>query len=301
MTQTRTQLPALAENNLAHYIAEVNKFPVLTAEEEYEQAKRYIEENDLQAAHTLVTSHLRLVVKMANNFRGYGLPINDIIAEGNVGLMQAVKKFDPDKGFRLSTYAMWWIKAAINEYILRSWSLVKMGTTAAQKKLFYNLKRLKNKIAASDRMLSYNEAQDIADELDVSKQEVLEMDERLHAHDASLNRQMTSDSDSESEFIDFLSDDDAGTQEDWITERADLEYRRAMLQDAMQELNTREQDIIQRRKLTDTPDTLEVLSQEYGVSRERIRQIEARALEKLQAGVLAAAQQVPLLEHKNAT
>lgn len=277
-------LPVLAENGLGQYIQQANSFPMLTQEEEVELANRWVDDQDIEAAHKLVTSHLRLVVKLAQGFRGYGLPITDLISEGNIGLMHAVKRFDPDKGYRLSTYAMWWIKAAINEYILRSWSLVKMGTSASQKKLFYNLKRLKNKINAGERCLLPNEIKMIAQDLDVSERDVIEMDERLGASDASLNARIVQDEDS-GQWIDYL-EDASDNQEVIIAESEEMMQRRSMLNAAMECLNDRERDIIHKRQLQEDPSTLEELSRIYNVSKERIRQIEVRAMEKLQKAVL---------------
>lgn len=274
-------LPVLQGNNLSKYIAEVNKFPILDEKEEYDLAVKFKEENDITAAHKLVTSHLRLVVKIAMGFRGYGLPVADIIGEGNIGLMQAVKKFEPEKGFRLSTYAMWWIKASINEYILKSWSIVKVGTSAAQKKLFFNLKRLKNKILSnSDSIhLSDDQIQDIADNLDVSAVEVKDMNSLMSSSDQSLNVAVFDDG--EAEKIDYLQDNSAN-QEDEYAEAEEQNYNNNILADAMVVLNEREKDILHKRRLLDKPLTLEDLSQEYGISRERVRQIENRAVEKLQ-------------------
>jgi len=275
-------LPVLADSSLSQYLAQIHKFPMLAEDEEFILAKSYAEHQDMKAAEKLVTSHLRLVVKIAGSFRGYGLPAADLIAEGNIGLMQAVKKFDPDKGFRLSTYAMWWIKASINEYVLRSWSLVKMGTSAAQKKLFYNLRRMKKQIdGAESRNLLPGEVSQIAHDLDVPERDVVEMDERLGAYDSSLNRSVSNETDSD-EMINFISDDDI-TQEDALAETQVLQQRRKMLALALKSLNDRERDIILRRQLQEPAITLEELSQCYGVSRERIRQIESRAMEKLQA------------------
>lgn len=272
-------LPVLVDSGLSRYIEEVKKFPMLDEQEEFALAQAFKKNGDLAAAHKLVTSHLRLVVKMAMGFRGYGLPLVDLISEGNIGLMQAVKKFEPEKGFRLTTYAMWWIKAAINEYILRSWSLVKMGTSAAQKKLFFNLRRLKNKIVGSDsRVLAPSEISQVAMELDVPEQDVVEMDQRMSSSDMSLNAHVNDDSDSE--YMDYLEDKGA-SQETILAENQDASNRHNMLSDAMSKLNERERDIIVQRRLSENPATLEDLSQKYGVSRERVRQIEERAIEKL--------------------
>lgn len=276
-------LPALSDGGLSRYLDEVNRFPMLGEKEEYMLAKALVKHGDVKAAEKLVTSHLRLVVKVAMGFRGYGLPLVELISEGNVGLLQAVKRFDPEKGFRLSTYALWWIKASINEYILRSWSLVKMGTTAAQKKLFFNLRRLKQHITGvDDRDLSPKEVEQVARTLNVPERDVVEMDQRLGSHDASLNASFSDESDTE--WVDCL-EDYSTNQEVIVVERDDLNHRKQLMLEAMESLNEREQAIIQARRLTEEPATLEELSQTYGVSRERVRQIEARALEKLQAFV----------------
>jgi RNA polymerase sigma-32 factor len=288
MTAYSATLPVLAENGLSSYIASIKKFPMLTHEEETTLANKWIESEDVEAAHSLVTSHLRLVVKMAQSFRGYGLPITDVIAEGNMGLMQAVKRFDPDKGFRLSTYAMWWIKASMNEYVLRSWSMVKMGTTASQKKLFYNLRKVKNQITgAESRNLLPSEISQIADDLSVPERDVIEMNDRLYAHDSSLNARASHEDGDSAELGDFFSDD-APSQEIVLAESQELNAKRAMFATAMQGLNEREQDIITKRKLQEPAATLETLSGLYSVSKERIRQIESRAMEKLQQAVLTA-------------
>ncbi len=282
---TTYALPALsAESGLTRYIQEIQKFPLLDAEEEYMLAKAFREHGDKQAAHKLVTSHLRLVVKMAMGFRGYGLPIAEIISEGNIGLMQAVRRFEPEKGFRLSTYAMWWIKATIQEYVLRSWSLVKMGTTAAQKKLFFNLRRLKNRIQeVTEKTLQPHQVKQIATELNVTEEEVTEMDQRMSGSDYSLNATVSDDS--ESEFGDFLASSDP-SQEERLSDYEEKHIRQTWLKNAMEDLNDRERAILTRRRLQDEPATLEDLSQEYHISRERVRQIEARALEKLQQKML---------------
>ena len=274
-------LPSLqSEGGLSRYLSEIRKFPLLQPEEEYMFAKRWKEHEDPEAARKLVTSHLRLVAKIAMGYRGYGLPVSEIVAEGNVGLMQAVKRFEPDKGFRLATYAMWWIRAAIQEYILRSWSLVKMGTTAAQKKLFFNLRKAKNKIEAIEEGdMTPEHVATIADQLGVSEAEVVSMNRRLSAPDSSLNAPLRSDS--ESEWQDWIADDTMG-QETRMAEREELGERHDLLTGALGELTDREREIIQARRLQDDPATLEELSQKYGVSRERVRQIEVRAFEKLQ-------------------
>ncbi|HEY4944332.1 MAG TPA: RNA polymerase sigma factor RpoH [Rhizomicrobium sp.] len=274
-------LPALqGEGGLSRYLSEIRKFPLLEPEEEYMLAKRWKEHEDPGAARKLVTSHLRLVAKIAMGYRGYGLPVSEIVAEGNVGLMQAVKRFEPDKGFRLATYAMWWIRAAIQEYILRSWSLVKLGTTANQKKLFFNLRKAKNKIGAIEEGDLTNEhVATLSDHLGVSAKEVTDMNRRLSGPDSSLNAPLRSDS--ESEWQDWLADDTLD-QETRLADREELGDRHALLTSALGELTERERDIIQARRLLDEPATLEELSQKYGISRERVRQIEVRAFEKLQ-------------------
>lgn len=279
-------LPVLsADTSLVAYMEKVSKLPYLSAEEEYMLAKRFADYGDVNAAHKLVSSHLRLVVKIAGGFRGYGLPIMEIISEGNVGLMQAVKKFDPEKGFRLSTYAMWWIKAAMQEYVLRSWSLVKLGTTAAQKKLFFNLKRLKSRLKKVDTTrLSPDEIQSIANELDVSERDVVEMDERLSFSDQSLNAPVLGDEQGD-EMINYL-ESDQKSQEVLVVEQSEAEYQRALLKRAMEDLNDRERDIIIKRRMQDSAATLEELSELYSISRERVRQIEVRAFEKLQAKIV---------------
>ncbi len=280
-------LPAISnEAGLTRYLEEIRHFPMLEPEEEYMLARRWSEHADYDAAHKLVTSHLRLVPKIASGFRGYGLPIGELISEGNIGLMQAVKKFDPEKGFRLSTYAIWWIRAAIQEYILRSWSLVKIGTSATQKKLFFNLRKLKKRIQhMTHGRLTPEQAEEIADQLNVSAEEVVDMESRLSSSDQSLHTPLTLDG--EAERIDFLEtpEDD---QETVLADRQIFEQRQTLLKDAMAKLNERERRIIQTRQLQEPPLTLEDLSAEFGVSRERIRQIEARALEKLTAHMHAA-------------
>ena len=274
-------LPALqGEGGLSRYLTEIRKFPLLEPEEEYMFAKAWREHEDPEAARRLVTSHLRLVAKIAMGYRGYGLPLSEVVAEGNVGLMQAVKRFEPDKGFRLATYAMWWIRAAIQEYILRSWSLVKMGTTAAQKKLFFNLRKAKNKISAIEEGdLTPEHTKEIARQLAVPEEEVTNMNRRLSGGDSSLNAPMRADG--ESEWQDWLADDTMD-QETRLAEAEEMGERHNLLSNAMGELSERERDIIEARRLRDDPATLEELSQKYGVSRERVRQIEVRAFEKLQ-------------------
>ena len=281
-------LPALGEGGLSHYLAEIRKFPLLEPQEEFMLAKRWREHEDTEAAHKLVTSHLRLVAKIAMGYRGYGLPISDVISEGNVGLMQAVKRFEPDRGFRLATYAMWWIRASIQEYVLRSWSLVKMGTTAAQKKLFFGLRRTKGQIdALEEGDLNAEHVKEIADRLGVAEHEVISMNRRLSGHDSSLNAPLRGDTESEAEWQDWLADDTLD-QETQLGEAEELEERRTLLVAAMEELNEREQDILQSRRLREEPLTLEKLSVKYGISRERVRQIEVRAFEKLQEAMKAA-------------
>jgi RNA polymerase sigma-32 factor len=269
------------EGGLSRYLAEIRKFPMLEKDEEFMLAKRWQEHQDTEAAHRMVTSHLRLVAKIAMGYRGYGLPIAEVISEGNVGLMQAVKKFDPDKGFRLSTYAMWWVRAAIQEYILRSWSLVKMGTTAAQKKLFFNLRRMKSQMQALEEGdLKPEQVEHIATKLGVTDAEVISMNRRLSGPDASLNAPMRADG--ESQWQDWLADDNADNAEEDLVESDEFDTRMTLLQEAMGGLNERERHIIEERRLTEEPKTLEELAEVYKVSRERIRQIEVRAFEKLQ-------------------
>jgi RNA polymerase sigma-32 factor len=280
-------LPALSgEAGLSRYLTEIRKFPLLSPEDEYMFAKRWKEHEDPEAARRLVTSHLRLVAKIAMGYRGYGLPVSEIVSEGNVGLMQAVKRFDPDKGFRLATYAMWWIRASIQEFVLRSWSLVKMGTTANQKKLFFNLRKAKNNIGAIEEGdLTPEHLATLSDRLGVPPTEVNEMNRRLSGGDASLNAPLRSES--ESEWQDWLADETAD-QETRLAEREEMGDRHELLMGAMKDLTDRERDILQARRLQDEPATLEELSQKYGVSRERVRQIEVRAFEKLQRGMKAA-------------
>ncbi len=268
------------EGNLTRYLQEIRKFPMLTADEELALSKRWRDTEDLEAAHKLVTSHLRLVAKIAMGYRGYGLPIGELISEGNVGMMQAVKRFDPDRGFRLATYAMWWIRAAIQEYILHSWSLVKMGTTAAQKKLFFNLRRLKGQMQAiDDGDLKPEQVTEIARVLAVPEQDVVNMNRRLAAPDNSLNAPVRADS--EGEWQDWLVDE-SDSQETELADRQELTGRKALLANALKTLNERERHILIERRLKDEPTTLEDLSQQYAISRERVRQIEVRAFEKLQ-------------------
>jgi len=277
-------VPALGgEQSLNRYLAEIKKYPVLTAEQEYMLAKRYQEHEDPEAASQLVSSHLRLVAKIAMGYRGYGLPVSDLISEGNVGLMQGVKKFEPDRGFRLATYAMWWIKASMQEFILRSWSLVKMGTTAAQKKLFFNLRRMKKQLEAyDDTDLSPEDVTKIATDLGVPEQEVVNMNRRMMmGGDGSLNTPMRNGEDGSGEWQDWLTDD-RPLQDETVADAEEAQVRHEMLVEAMDSLNDREKHILTERRLTEKPQTLEELSQVYEVSRERIRQIEVRAFEKLQ-------------------
>jgi RNA polymerase sigma-32 factor len=278
------------EGGLSRYLSEIRKFPMLDKDEEFMLAKRWQEHEDPEAAHRLVTSHLRLVAKIAMGYRGYGLPIGEVISEGNVCLMQAVKKFDPDKGFRLATYAMWWIRAAIQEYILRSWSLVKMGTTAAQKKLFFNLRKAKSEISALEEGdMHPDQVRQIATKLGVLDEEVISMNRRLSGGDASLNAPLRSES--ESEWQDWLVDEDTPNQENLVAENEERSIRMSLLEEAMAELTDRERHILTERRLKDDPTTLEELASEYGVSRERVRQIEVRAFEKLQKAMSTAAEE----------
>jgi RNA polymerase sigma-32 factor len=278
-----------SESNLSRYLQEIRRFPMLAPEEEYMLGKSWREHGDIDAAHKLVTSHLRLVAKIAMGYRGYGLPLSELISEGNVGMMQAVKRFDPDRGFRLATYAMWWIRAAIQEYILHSWSLVKMGTTAAQKKLFFNLRKLKGQMRAIEEGdLSPEQVNKIATTLDVPEADVISMNRRLASPDHSLNAPLRQDGDGE--WQDWLVDD-SDNQEIRLAESEEFGKRKALLTDAMTTLNDRERRILTARRLQDDPITLEDLSQEYGISRERVRQIEVRAFEKLQKSIKNAAVQ----------
>tara|TARA_B100000029_G_scaffold507750_1_gene593088 strand:+ start:1056 stop:1955 length:900 start_codon:yes stop_codon:yes gene_type:complete len=287
-------LPAISsEGSLSSYLSKIKKFPMLSAEEEYMLAKNWRERGDLKSAHKLVTSHLRLVARMAMGYRGYGLPVSELVSEGNIGLMQAVKKFDPEKGFRLATYAMWWIKASIQEYILRSWSLVKMGTTTAQKKLFFNLKKVKNQISASTTGdLKPEEVNEISKRLSVKKEEVISMNRRLYGKEKSLN--------------DPIKDEGGGEWQDWIVDdgldqelkslqEQEFNNRKKLMQDAIEILNPREKEILIARKLSENVATLEELSKKHKVSRERIRQIETKAFEKLQKAMLNAAKSKNLL------
>ena len=281
-----TNLPSPSVGGLSLYLAQIKKFPMLDKEEEYMLAKNWRDRGNLKAAHKLVTSHLRLVAKIAMGYRGYGLPVNELISEGNIGLMQAVKKFDPDRGFRLATYAMWWIKAAIQEYVLKSWSLVKMGTTTAQKKLFFNLKKIKNQIAPNQEGdLRDEHVKEISERLDVGSHEVINMNRRLMGHEKSLNDPIKAGE--TDEWQDWLVDDHLD-QELIMSQKQEFDDKKELLNDAMTILNDREREILQERRLTDSPKTLEELSQKYNISRERIRQIETKAFEKLQKSMINA-------------
>ncbi len=287
MARAQTLPMVVSESNLSRYLQEIRTFPMLEPDQEYMLAKRWREHGDTEAAHQLVTSHLRLVAKIAMGYRGYGLPVSELISEGNVGMMQAVKRFEPDRGFRLATYAMWWIRAAIQEYILHSWSLVKMGTTAAQKKLFFNLRKLKGQLQAIEEGdLSPENVKKIATELSVSEEDVINMNRRLAAPDHSLNAPLKIDGDGE--WQDWLVDE-SDSQEIVLAEQQELSKRRKLLDHAMKSLNARERHILTERRLKDEPTTLEDLSKEYGISRERVRQIEVRAFEKLQRAIKAQA------------
>ena len=288
------QLPVLSsEGNLSIYLQEIKKFPILTAEEEYMLAKRYKEHGDTEAAHKLVTSHLRLVAKIAMGYRGYGLPVTDLISEGNVGIMQAVKKFDPERGFRLATYAMWWIKAGIQEYVLRSWSLVKMGTTAAQKKLFFNLKKAKQQIAPHEEGdLKSFQVDEISDKLGVKAEEVVSMNRRMMSQEKSLNEPLKSGE--KGEWQDWVVDENMD-QELMIAQKQELDEKKSLLNQSIKILNEREKKILEERKLSSNPKTLEELSKKYKISRERIRQIETKAFEKLQKAMLNSSKSKNLL------
>ena len=292
-----TNLPILSgEGGLSLYLAQIKKFPMLDAEEEYMLAKNWKDRGNLKSAHKLVTSHLRLVAKIAMGYRGYGLPVSELISEGNIGLMQAVKKFDPDKGFRLATYAMWWIKAGIQEYVLRSWSLVKMGTTAAQKKLFFNLKKIKKQIAPSqDGDLKKEQVNEISKRLGVKSNEVISMNRRMMGQEKSLNDPIKSDE--KGEWQDWIVDDNLD-QELYISQKQELDEKKGLLKDAIKILNDRERKIIQERKLSEEPKTLDELSKKYKISRERIRQIETKAFEKLQKAMLNSSNSKNLLPAK---
>jgi len=288
-----SNLPIPSVGGLSIYLAQIKKFPMLDAEEEYMLAKNWRENGNLKAAHKLVTSHLRLVAKIAMGYRGYGLPVNELISEGNIGLMQAVKKFDPDKGFRLATYAMWWIKASIQEYVLRSWSLVKMGTTTAQKKLFFNLKKLKNQIApGQDGDLKDEQVNEISKRLDVDSKEVVNMNRRMMGQEKSLNAPIKNGE--TDEWQDWLVDDSLD-QELIVSQKQEYDDKKELLDSAMKILDEREKEIINARRLSEEPKTLEELSKKYKISRERIRQIETKAFEKLQKSMINASKSKNLL------
>ena len=288
-----TNLPSPSVGGLSLYLAQIKKFPMLDSEEEYMLAKSWRDRGNLKAAHKLVTSHLRLVAKIAMGYRGYGLPVNELISEGNIGLMKAVKKFDPDKGFRLATYAMWWIKAAIQEYVLKSWSLVKMGTTTAQKKLFFNLKKLKNQIAPNQEGdLRDDHVEEISKRLEVNSYEVVNMNRRLMGHEKSLNDPIKAGE--TDEWQDWLVDDHLD-QELIMSEKQEFDDKKELLYEAMTILNDREKEILRSRRLTEDPKTLEELSKKYKISRERIRQIETKAFEKLQKSMINSSKSKNLL------
>ena len=288
-----SNLPALSDGSLSDYLNEIKKFPMLSSEEEFMLAKAWVDHDDRKSAHRLVTSHLRLAAKIALGYRGYGLPINEVVSEANVGLMQAVKRFDPDKGFRLATYAMWWIKASIQEYILRSWSLVKMGTTSAQKKLFFNIRKAKTRIVGmEDGELHPDNVKSIAENLNVSQDEVISMNRRMGGGDASLNVLVNTNNEGTLEWQDWIEDEDSDHAAKFA-DKQELDSRRVLLKSALSSLNQRECEILTKRKLIDDPLTLEDLSNEYNVSRERIRQIEVRAFEKLQKKMYELAQKEP--------
>ena len=288
-----SNFPVPSVGGLSVYLAQIKKFPMLDAEEEYMLAKNWRESGNLKSAHKLVTSHLRLVAKIAMGYRGYGLPVNELISEGNIGLMQAVKKFDPDKGFRLATYAMWWIKAAIQEYVLRSWSLVKMGTTTAQKKLFFNLKKIKNQIApGQEGDLKKDQVDEISKRLDVDSEEVVNMNRRMMGQEKSLNSPIKSGE--TDEWQDWLIDESLD-QELIISQQQEFNEKKELLENAMKILNEREKEIINARRLSENPLTLEELSKKYRISRERIRQIETKAFEKLQKSMISASKSKNLL------
>ncbi len=291
-----TNLPSITlEGGLSNYLAQIKKFPMLSSEEEYMLAKNWRDRGDLKSAQKLVTSHLRLVAKIAMGYRGYGLPVGELVSEGNIGLMQAVKKFDPNKGFRLATYAMWWIKASMQEYIIRSWSLVKMGTTTAQKKLFFNLKKIKNQISANTtENLSKQHVEEISKRLNVKKDEVISMNQRLSAKEKSLNDPIKNDDGDGSEWQDWIVDGKMD-QELQLAKNQELNQKKRLMDDAMNILNKREKDILVARRLSDEVVTLEELSKKYKVSRERIRQIETTAFEKLQKTMLNSAKSINLL------
>ena len=288
-----TNLPSPASGSLSLYLSQIKKFPMLDAEEEYLLAKNWKERGNLKAAHKLVTSHLRLVAKIAMGYRGYGLPVNELISEGNIGLMQAVKKFDPDKGFRLATYAMWWIKASIQEYVLRSWSLVKMGTTTAQKKLFFNLKKIKNQIAPEQEGdLRDNQVKEISKRLDVDSEEVINMNRRMMGQEKSLNSPIK-DGEAD-EWQDWLVDENLD-QELLLSQKQEFDDRKELLNNSMSILDERETDILKARRLSENPQTLEELSAKFKISRERVRQIETKAFEKLQKSMINASKSKNLL------
>ena len=288
-----SNLPTPSVGGLSLYLSQIKKFPMLDAEEEYMLAKNWRENGNLKSAHKLVTSHLRLVAKIAMGYRGYGLPINEMISEGNIGLMQAVKKFDPDKGFRLATYAMWWIKASIQEYVLRSWSLVKMGTTTAQKKLFFNLKKIKNQIApGQEGDLKDEQVNEISKRLDVDSKEVINMNRRMMGQEKSLNDPIKSGE--TDEWQDWLVDNSLD-QELIVSQKQEYDDKKELLKDAMKILNEREKEIINARRLSENPKTLEELSKKFKISRERIRQIETKAFEKLQKSMINASKAKNLL------
>ena len=295
-TKSKSSLPVLSpDGNLSRYLEQIRSFPMLEPKQEYMLAKAWKEKGDVDSAHQLVTSHLRLVAKIAMGYRGYGLPVADLISEGNLGMMHAVKKFEPEKGFRLATYAMWWIKAAIQEYILRSWSLVKIGTTAGQKKLLFNLRRIKGQIQAIDEGdLKPEQVTHIADELNVTEAEVMSMNQRMAGNDRSLNVPLSRDGEGTGEWQDWL-EDDTTDQETNFAEHEEYSARANLMMDAMKALNEREQRILQARRLAEPPLTLEDLAGEFNVSRERIRQIEVRAFEKLQKAVRDKASEMKLL------
>ena len=292
-----TNLPSLSEGSLASYLEKIKKFPMLDSEEEYMLAKSWKERGNLKAAHKLVTSHLRLVAKIAMGYRGYGLPVSELVSEGNIGLMQAVRKFDPDKGFRLATYAIWWVKASIQEYIIRSWSLVKMGTTTAQKKLFFNLKKLKNQISPlSHGDLKPEHINEISKRLDVKKDEVISMNRRLQGNDKSLNAPISSEEDG-NEWQDWLVDKNLD-QEVYLSQKQEMNKRKELMNNSIDILNEREKEILFARRLSEETVTLDTLSKKYKISRERIRQIETNAFEKLQKAMLNATKSSNLLPKK---
>ena len=292
-TETHNLPTLTSEGGLSVYLSQIKKFPILDAEEEYMLAKNWRERGNLKSAHKLVTSHLRLVAKIAMGYRGYGLPVNELISEGNIGLMQAVKKFDPEKGFRLATYAMWWIKAAIQEYVLRSWSLVKMGTTSAQKKLFFNLKKMKQQIAPHEEGdLKKEHVDEISKKLGVKSEEVVNMNRRMMGQEKSLNEPIKTGE--KGEWQDWIASDDLD-QELFVSQKQEMDEKKSLLQQSIKILNDREREILKDRKLSNQPKTLEELSKKYKISRERIRQIETKAFEKLQKAMLNATKSENLL------